>query len=318
MTLSYPRVLSALKSNHGAQMRRLFEGMTLAEQVEIGTYIGPQRLASVASGSYNARVREATQATTDVLTELGWQAFRTAVRPAPREGSAQADKARSQAIAVALLTVENRRAAAPLLTMPEDVTATLPTPHGVPAPLSEADYTNAAQRNGIEVAAIKAIAQVESSGQSGFDAQGRPRILFEAHHFGPLTRNQYNRTHPHLACGAHELAKSRRYYTWDQYERLREALLLDVDAALKAASWGKFQVLGENHDGWPDVRTFVPAMYVSEANHLKAFEAFCNKRHLFEKARRKDWLGFAVGYNGAGQTGYATDIANAYRGAGGR
>ena len=91
-----------------------------------------------------------------------------------------------------------------------------------------------------------------------------------------------------------------------------------MDAALKAASWGKFQVLGSNHDGWPDVRSFVAAMFVSEANHLKAFEAFCSKRHLFEKTRRKDWTGFAVGYNGQGQTGYADDIAAAYHRAGGR
>lgn len=318
MTLLYPQVLAALKSNSGSQMRRLFENMTLAEQVEVGTFIGPERLASVAQRSVNAGVREATQATTDTLTELGRQAFGTVPPPPSNERPARADEARSLAIATALQTVEHRRAAAPLLTMPDDVTSTLPIPNGVPAPLSEADYANAAKRNGVEVAAIKAVAQVESSGARGFDDQGRPKILFEAHHFGPLTRGRFNRTHPHLACGAHELAKSRRYYPWNQFERLREALVLNVEAALKAASWGKFQVLGENHDGWPEVRSFVAAMYVSEVNHLKAFEAYCNKRHLFEKARRKDWLGFAVGYNGKGQTGYANDIANAYRGAGGR
>ena len=318
MTLLYPQVLAALKADSAAQMRRLFEGMTQAEQVEAGTFIGPRRLASIAAHDARAGVPQATQEVTDNLTELGRQAFGTAP-PRSRDGHPVfSDEARSRAITAALLAVEHRRAGAPLLTMPEDVSRTLLTPNSVPAPLSDDDYAAAAKRNDVEVAAIRAVAQVESGGARGFDNQGRPKILFEAHHFGPLTQGRFDRTHPHLACGALETNKSRRYYPWDQYERLREALVLDVEAALKAASWGKFQVLGGNHDGWPDVRSFVGAMFVSEVNHLKAFEAYCNKHHLFEKARRKDWVGFAVGYNGKKQTGYASDIAAAYHSAGGR
>ena len=43
-----------------------------------------------------------------------------------------------------------------------------------------------------------------------------------------------------------------------------------------------------------------------------------NAGHLFDKLRRKDWLGFAQGYNGPKQRGYDTRIAAAYKAAGGR
>lgn len=294
MTLLYPQVLAALKSDSAAQMRRLFEGMSQAEQAEAGTFIGPRRLASVTAQDTPAGVPQATQEVTDNLAELGRQAFGTAP-PRSRDGQPVfADEARSRTIGAALLAVEHRRAGAPLLTMSEDVTRTLPPPNGVPAPLSDADYATAAKRNNVEVAAIKAVAQVESGGRRGFDAQGRPKVLFEAHHFGPLTQGRFNKTHPHLACGARETAKSRRYYPWDQYERLREALVLDVDAALKAASWGKFQVLGSNHDGWPDVRSFVAAMFVSEATISRpskpsAASAICSKRRAARTGRASRW-----------------------------
>lgn len=64
---------------------------------------------------------------------------------------------------------------------------------------------------------------------------------------------------------------------------------LDKNAALKATSWGKFQILGSNHlsAGYKDVNEFVSSLSVSEKNHLKAFVNFikliidCSK--LFEQ-----------------------------------
>lgn len=321
MTISYPQVLTALKMDSGPQMRGLLEAASLPEQVEIGTFIGPQRLAYVATHAdvVDWNVVQDFRATTATLAVISQQAF-NAPLSAVAAGLKQelADPKRTKAVAAALVSVEQRRRTGPLLTMSEDVMGILPTPNGTPAPLGDLDYTAAAQRNDLEVAAIKAVAIVESGGRNGFDDQGRPKILFEAHHFGPLTKNRFNKTHPHLACRSGDTATAARYYRWDQYQRLREAMVLDIDAALSAASWGKFQVLGENHNGWPDVRSFVAAMYVSEVNHLKAFEAFCIENGLLDKARRKDWLGFAVGYNGKKQKGYDQKMANAYKAAGGR
>jgi len=51
--------------------------------------------------------------------------------------------------------------------------------------LTEEDYSAAATQLKVEVAAIKAVAEVETTGNA-FDEEGRPRILFERHYFHRL------------------------------------------------------------------------------------------------------------------------------------
>ncbi len=263
--------------------------------------------------------QDASATTADILCEVSLQAFqqpiaRTQAPPIQMPGLAHS------LVAATLPGVEMRRTRGPLLSIAVDATQSLPVANSTPAPLNDLDYAASAVRNNVSIPAIKAVAIVESGGLSGFDRSGRPKILFEAHHFGPLTGNKFNKTHPHLACVNTAAARkeARKYYSWDQYERLHEALVLDPIAALKSASWGKFQVLGEAHDGWPDVTSFVNAMYVSEANHLRAFEAHCNAGGLFGALRKKQWLVFAMGYNGPKQQGYEGKIAAAYEAAGGK
>lgn len=317
MKIPYPQALAAIKSNSILSLRFAFEALTIPEMVELGTFIGPIRLRAVTAtpALFTAfRPFTTTLDTVAVLSEINRQAFSVAPRAL---GPIQPDPAIAPAVRAALLAVATRRRARPLLQMPTDVTNTLPTPANVPAALSQADYAAAAARQSVEVAAIKAVAVVESGGRSGFDAVGQPKILFEAHHFSRHTANRFNVTHPHLSVPRRQWRTARRYYGWDQYQRLREAMVLDIDAALKSASWGKFQVLGSNHSGWNDVRSFVAAMYVSEANHLRSFEAFCNDGNLMRFVRSHDWLSFARGYNGQSQQGYDRLIANAFAAAGG-
>ncbi|MBV8493001.1 MAG: DUF3380 domain-containing protein, partial [Alphaproteobacteria bacterium] len=90
----------------------------------------------------------------------------------------------------------------------------------------------------------RAVCDVESAG-SGFLPDTRPKLLFEAHVFGKLTRHCWDDAHPNISAPS-----------WDralygppgahQYDRLEEALALDATAALEAASWGLFQILGSN------------------------------------------------------------------------
>ncbi|QNQ10663.1 N-acetylmuramidase family protein [Sphingomonas alpina] len=317
MTIPYPAALGAIRTGSTSQLRQVFEALTVAESVELGTFIGPQRLRAITV--YPAMVTAFRPLpepidTVAILSEIGRQAFND---PAGLLLPLRPDPALVEQVRLALLDVERRRRVGPLLTMPTDVTATLPTPTGIPPALTEADYSTAATQQNVEVAAIKAVAVVESGGRSGFDSQGRPKILFEAHHFSGHSGNRFNTTHPHLSVPARQWRTASNYYGWDQYQRLREAMVLDVDAALKSASWGKFQVLGSNHSGWPNVRSFVEAMYVSEANHLRSFVAFCNDNNLMGFVRTKDWLSFALGYNGQSQQGYDQRMATAYLAAGG-
>jgi len=318
VSIDYPAVLAALQRDAIADIRAQFEPLTVEEATELGTFIGPDRLTRVARHASTVtafRPRAEPADTTAVLAEVNRQAF--AVAPG-HLALLQPDPTTAPRVGRALVDVAARRRAAPLLIMPQDVTGFLPLPPGAaPAALSEGDYAEAAARQQVEVAAIKAVAIVESGGLSGFDDRGRPKILFEAHHFSQHSANRYNATHPHLSVHKDNWRQSRLYYGRDQYQRLHEAMLLDIDAALKAASWGKFQVMGFNHSGWDAVRPFVLAMYQSEANHLRAFEAYCNDRRLMDHVRNRDWLAFAQGYNGRNQEGYDTRMAAAYRAAGG-
>jgi hypothetical protein len=79
------------------------------------------------------------------------------------------------------------------------------------------------------------VLDVESRG-SGFDAQGRPLILFEPHIFYALLGSSRQRDEAMV----HGLAYPRwgtRPYPRDSYPRLIEAIGIDETAALKSASW---------------------------------------------------------------------------------
>lgn len=178
--------------------------------------------------------------------------------------------------------------------------------------LSDEDYQSAATRLAAEVAAIKAVAQVETMGNA-FDDLGRPTILFERHHFHRHTGGKYDATHPSVSD-----ATAGGYGKFSaQYDKLKEAYQLDQEAALKSASWGRFQIMGSNHAacGFDAVRSFVLAMTRSEAAHLDAFVSFVasNKTRL-TALRDKDWATFAKMYNGAGyaKRGYDVKMKNAY------
>lgn len=182
--------------------------------------------------------------------------------------------------------------------------------------VEESDYVNAASELGCEVNAIKAVALTET-GSTGsyykFSDQDDSvlSILFERHKFSNMTSGKYDKSHPEISnpvgggYGAYKV----------QYRKLMLAYSLDKDAALKAASWGKFQILGSNHlsAGYKDVNEFVSSLSVSEKNHLKAFVNFIKADNRLLKAiRAKDWLAFALVYNGPRQKGYDKRMKDNY------
>jgi LysM repeat protein len=167
--------------------------------------------------------------------------------------------------------------------------------------ITEADYQALADELGVDVAALKAVAQVESRGD-GFLASGKPKILFESHVFSRYTDHVYDLDHPGLSAPKWDksLYGARGEHQWD---RLQEAMKLDPEAALKATSWGRFQIMGYNHAaaGYPDVQSFVKAMSSSEAAQLRAFGSFLKSNPaMLEALKNHDWTEFARRYNGAG------------------
>ena len=178
--------------------------------------------------------------------------------------------------------------------------------------LSNEDFCNAAERLNCSVAAIKAVAEVESRGD-GFDAQDRPKILFERHKFAKYTNGKYTNSHPHISNW-----KPGGYgKTSEQYDRFTQAFMLDPTAAMLSTSWGKFQIMGFNFAicGFKNVDDFVFAMQESESRHLEAFVSYITHNNLDDELRNLNWAEFARRYNGIDykKNNYDVKMAEAYK-----
>lgn len=164
-------------------------------------------------------------------------------------------------------------------------------------------FKDSADLLGVEVAAIKAVAEVESGG-SGFLSTGEPVILFEPHIFWrELKKREIN---PHFFeagnedilyeyWGKHPYGKSS-----EQHARLQRAVAINREAALCSASWGKFQVLGNNYKacGCATIQEFINAMYKDEGEHLRLFCNLIKSFGLVQALKDRDWRKFARSYNG--------------------
>lgn len=168
---------------------------------------------------------------------------------------------------------------------------------------------------GIKPAALHMFLDVESRG-CGFQPNGRPIILFEAHVFGKLTKHVYDQSHPNISAPS-----------WDrslygaggdhQFDRLDQAVELDRKAALMSASWGLGQVLGTNFAmvGYDTVEDFVAAMMRSERDQIDAMTEYLKAAGLLRYLMNSppNYRELARGYNGPGQVDhYASLLRTAY------
>lgn len=178
-------------------------------------------------------------------------------------------------------------------------------------PFTATDYANAAVKLAVPIAAIKAVADVESSGTTHWP-DGQVPILFEAAHFSRFTGHIYDESHPNISSRFWNKA----LYIGGpaEYDRLDQAEALNKDAALQSASWGAFQVMGFNWKslGYASVEAFVEAIQ-TDAGQLDSFVRYIQTNHLEPVLRNQDWRAFAAGYNGAGAVEeYAGKIKTAY------
>jgi hypothetical protein len=160
---------------------------------------------------------------------------------------------------------------------------------------------------------VHALMEVEA-GSSGFDSQDRPKMLFEPHVF-----------YRNLSGENRELAEAKglAYRGWrpgnyprDSYPRLIDAMEIDPEAALKAASWGRGQILGENYAicGYPTVFDMVQAFMDDEATHIAAMIEFIVANNIDDDLRAHRWEAVARVYNGPGYAkhNYHGRLAAAY------
>ncbi len=163
-------------------------------------------------------------------------------------------------------------------------------------PLSEEGFSRVVTALDVPPASLWAVLAVETSG-CGFLPDRQPKILFERHVFHRLTGGRFDNIDANISSpssgdygqgGAH------------QYERLARAIALDRAAALKSASWGLGQTMGENFAslGFADVESMVTAMKESEDQQLSAIQQFIQRHRLADALKNQKWSDFALVYNG--------------------
>jgi hypothetical protein len=164
---------------------------------------------------------------------------------------------------------------------------------GASTPLSADGFRAAVECVGTKPAELWAVIGVETSGCGFFDNR-RPQILYERHIFHKLTQGRFPVSDINSPdAGGYAGGEA-------EYDRLTRAMALDPDAALRSASWGIGQILGENFQaaGFSDAAAMVAAMCGSEDAQLLAVGQFLKSSGLDRALRNHDWTGFARGYNG--------------------
>lgn len=188
----------------------------------------------------------------------------------------------------------------------------------LPRTLSQADLANAADQLDVDLAAVMAVNEVESSGH-GFIGR-LPVILFERH---IMYRQLKQRK-----LGAAALARQYPRLVNTQpggyiggtaeHQRLNAARRIDDTSALSSASWGLFQIMGFHAKrlGYKSVQAFAQQMRESEAEQLGAFVAFIQAdESLHQALADHQWADFAHGYNGPAyaRNDYDHKLAAAWR-----
>jgi peptidoglycan hydrolase-like protein with peptidoglycan-binding domain len=189
--------------------------------------------------------------------------------------------------------------------------------------LQTKDFVAAGQQLHVSQSIVRTVCTVETSG-AGFLSDGRCTILFERHKFYGYLLAKYGQAQVNtlMAQGNSDICNpSPGGYAGGagEYPRFNRAMAIDQNCAMMSASWGLFQIMGENFNfcGFNDVAAFVNAMRQSEDLQLTAFVAFCQKYvhgQLQTALQQKAWATFARLYNGPNFAAnqYDTKMASNY------
>ena len=197
--------------------------------------------------------------------------------------------------------------------------------------ITEDEFKDAASIIGCEVNAIKAVYEVEAAGRGYLSPpDNRVKILFEGHRFwkqivkagaDPVTFISKNKQYTNVL-----------YKNWDkkqykggakEWDRMSQAievctkLNLNPILALNSASYGSFQIMGENHSacGYGTSQEMLAAYNNGgEQEQLDSFCRFVKSTHLDDELISKNWAAFAQGYNGTAfrENKYDVKLSSAY------
>lgn len=171
---------------------------------------------------------------------------------------------------------------------------------GTAKSLDDIDIPRIGAKIGVGEDEIHAIMEVESRG-SGFDDYNRPKILFEPHIFYRLLGDTPERKKA-VALGLAYPKWGTKKYPADSYPNLTKAIKIHPEKALRAASWGMMQVMGDNYKmlKFSSVFDMVWAFMEDEEAHLEGGIDFIIAAKLAPHVKSHNWTRFAEGYNGPG------------------
>ncbi len=177
--------------------------------------------------------------------------------------------------------------------------------------LTDFDLPRIAHRIRVGEDELHAFLDVETNGKA-FDAQGRPRILFEPHVFYRNLSGDKRTRAVSAGLAARKWGAIKYGRTSAQYDRLNRAIVIDESAALKACSWGSTQILGENYKmvGYASPQDMVLAFMDDEDSHVEAAVEFIisagiddemrDLAALTRPTRAADCVAIVSVYNGPG------------------
>lgn len=183
--------------------------------------------------------------------------------------------------------------------------------------LAQQDFVNAGAALNVHPANLHAFYTVESS-NSGFDENGRLKILYEPH---VVSRNTGRRLdgmkfpwvwkdepiEVNLSYGRWIHPRNVPKHVWHpykegatgQWEMLATTYELEADA-ICGASYGGFQILGENAKslGYRDAIDMIETLYENEAAHLEAAVRFLRRKNVLGSLRAGDFHAVERAWNG--------------------
>jgi hypothetical protein len=188
-----------------------------------------------------------------------------------------------------------------------------------------AEIMEAADRLDVELAALLAVAEVESGGiaLAAIDGKREPLIRFEGHYFDrrlspekQAVARAAGLSSPIAGAVANPASQEAR---WDLLVR---AARIDRQAAYESVSWGIGQVMGSHWRmlGFASVDDFVALVRRDVAGQAEIMAHFIDLAGLSAALRARDWAAFARGYNGPlyARSNYDGRIAAAYAAHGGK
>ena len=180
--------------------------------------------------------------------------------------------------------------------------------------LTDADFQLVAEELNVEIAAIKAVVEIEAGvGLKGFWAPGIPVINFDRTMYVKYRNKVENKE----GAKGEKVPEGLKGYALKEWTDLINARKTNAMGANMGTFWGMFQIGGFNYKlcGCKDVNDFVRRVSLSELEQLQLFAVFIERSGMLDYLKKKDWRNFARRYNGPSyaKRGYHTRMAKAYK-----